>query len=402
MRIDSVRVSGADTIYYPFHSLREYCYNPTLTPAPGTLDSNGGSWLGKKVTQKSNGDFWFDNIWNDTVIIKTQANLGDSWVLYNDASTRHYIATVSSVDTMIILGTPDSVKIISIAAFNGSSINPSDPINKFKIILSKNHGFAEVFDLYTFPYRNPDTTCSRYDMYFTMAGSDFFSLPGDTIRVDSFQLFSQIDFHNPRLMEIYNSDSGISYNTIFSNDTNVLINFNKMPEEWGVGHAYFYVPLDTSCYPSSVYGIAHDYVYNHAGSISIHTFEACAQRSIYKIGVGRIYQDTCSDLVFYYENNTGITRRGKCKPLSVPTISATKPQIELYHNPANDQLNINVSGSKSHTIFITNLLGQIVTSAKTTQAHTIIQTNGIPAGIYIIKIAEENGLVTTRKIVIQH
>ena len=175
-----------------------------------------------------------------------------------------------------------------------------------------------------------------------------------------------------------------------------------MPEEWGVGHAYFYVPLDTSCYPSSVYGIAHDYVYNHAGSISIHTFEACAQRSIYKIGVGRIYQDTCSDLVFYYENNTGITRRGKCKPLSVPTISATKPQIELYPNPANDQLNINVSGSKSHTIFITNLLGQIVTSAKTTQAHTIIQTNGIPAGIYIIKIAEENGLVTTRKIVIQH
>src|SRR5436309_12088894 len=71
MRIDSVRTMGSDTVYYPYHTPRGY-YGCGSWAA---LDTMGGSWLGKKVIQKPNGDFLFDNMWGDTVLIKTRAHL---------------------------------------------------------------------------------------------------------------------------------------------------------------------------------------------------------------------------------------------------------------------------------------------------------------------------------------
>ncbi len=105
IRIDSVRTFGDTTIYYPFHT-------PRLTS--GIIDPNGGSWLGKRVLQLSDGTFVFDSYWNDSVIIKTKANVGDSWIFYRDSSHLYYKATVIANDTMTILSSLDSVKTIMI------------------------------------------------------------------------------------------------------------------------------------------------------------------------------------------------------------------------------------------------------------------------------------------------
>lgn len=169
IRIDSVRTSGTDIIYYPFHTARGNYLHTWTTP----IDSNGGSWLGKKVIQQNDGTFLFDNIWNDTVIVKPQAHTGDSWTFYNDTTARYYTATVTAQDTMTILGGLDSIKTIRINAYNASGIAPTDSINYFEIILSKNSGFVKIFDLYTFPYHRPDTTYVKgIDFYF-----DYISIP---------------------------------------------------------------------------------------------------------------------------------------------------------------------------------------------------------------------------------
>ena len=464
MRIDSVRISGTDTIYYPFHTLRGKCYIPNISghPASGILDSNGGSWLGKKVMQKANGDFLFDNIWNDTLVIKTQAKLGDSWTLYSDTSTRFYQATVSSLDTMTILGVADSVKTISITAYNGSSIDATNPINKFKIILSKNHGFTQVFDLYTFPYHNPDTTCSSYDLYFSMATSNPFGIPYATGKPDTFQLFSQVNFHNPRLTEIYDNydsgdiiylttsyvnmggtyfddyrtdsftskttvagintytvhyshsyhvsnatthystaDSGIVYNFSYS-DTSLLIDTSKMPEEWRVGKFYYYSPSDTSCFSSPSYSINQDYIYTTAGTININTFEFCGTNEFYKVGVGRTYYHTCDGTPDGHVSTTEIIRKGNCKPLSVPALSNANTEIKVYPNPANDQLNLNLPVGKNYTIHLVNMMGQEIANTVTTRPNVTLSTNTIPVGIYILKIIDETGSIATKKIVIEH
>jgi len=148
IRIDSVKTMGDTVVYYPFHTPRGI-YN-TLTQ--DSLNAAGGSWLGGKVLQLSDGTFIFDDDWSDSVIIKTQANLTDNWIFYQDTSSLYYLATVVSVDTMTFAGFFDTVKTIQINAYNGTALVTSDPVNGFQILLSKNHGFVQVFDLYTFPY----------------------------------------------------------------------------------------------------------------------------------------------------------------------------------------------------------------------------------------------------------
>lgn len=51
IRFDSVVVSGADTIYYPYKTKRNF--------APSS-DSTNGSWIGSKIIQKPDGTFLFN------------------------------------------------------------------------------------------------------------------------------------------------------------------------------------------------------------------------------------------------------------------------------------------------------------------------------------------------------
>ncbi len=151
IRIDSVNTHVGYTEYFPFHTPRGY-----LNLSGNTLDSTGGSWLGKRVIQLNDGRYLFDNIWHDTVFINTQASTGDTWMFYTDSSTRYYKATMIAKDTMTVLGVLDSIKRILISAHDISGHVSGDYVDSFELKLSKNHGFVQVFDLYTFPYHAPN------------------------------------------------------------------------------------------------------------------------------------------------------------------------------------------------------------------------------------------------------
>jgi hypothetical protein len=138
---------------------------PYGTDSTYSLDPDGASWLGKRTVQYANGTFMTNNIWGDTVIIHTQANIGDTWIFYNDGSQRKYVAEMIGIG-YISLGTPDTIKRILISAYDDSGIVYSDPCNFLQIQISKNNGFYKIFDLYTFPYR-------QYNSLYTM-GNDYF------------------------------------------------------------------------------------------------------------------------------------------------------------------------------------------------------------------------------------
>jgi len=216
IRIDSVRTLGDTIVYYPFRTPRG-AYNPDahFVCFP-ELDTNGGSWLGKKVMQLNDGTFIFDSYWNNSVKVKTQANVGDSWLFYSDSSNLYYTATVVSIDTMTIISMLDSIKTIMITAHDGAGIVTSDPVNSFNIILSKNHGFVQVFDLYTFPYHKAD---SAYRL-----GLDFFldrstcnanwinSTPYPLFPANpQVALFRLTDFIIPNEQQLYNWNTGVVF-----------------------------------------------------------------------------------------------------------------------------------------------------------------------------------------------
>ncbi len=222
IRIDSTVTSGTDVIYYPYKTQRISNY------LIGTSHSFlGGSWLGGKVIRHADGTYLFDNLW-DTVIIKTQATLGASWIFYNDTSHFNYTATVTAVDTMTVMGVLDSIKKISIFCDSIFYSYPNDPVNNFQIWLSKNHGFVQVFDLYTFPYHRPDTISYVSPHYYrnirfidyyldvvlgNLGTCDLGCMDNAPDTVNSiFRLFS---FYNPTKFQIYDFAVGDVYENHF-------------------------------------------------------------------------------------------------------------------------------------------------------------------------------------------
>jgi hypothetical protein len=205
IRIDSVKTYADSVVYYPFHTPRGRYYNWSST----ALDSTGGSWLGKHVVQLGDGTFLFDNLWGDTIIIKSQASVGDSWVFCRDTSSLYYRADLVAKDTMTVLGTLDSVKTVLITARRGSSIVTTDMVDSFQIILSKNNGFVQVFDLYTFPYHKPDTAyCSGLDYFLDKVISD--PLARTLVRSDNL-IFRLVPFTSPTFNQLYQWNAGDVY-----------------------------------------------------------------------------------------------------------------------------------------------------------------------------------------------
>ena len=64
-------------------------------------------------------------------------------VLYDDTASIQYMATLTQADTMTVLNTLDSIKVITLTALDGSTPLPADPLHNKRIILSKTHGFVQ-------------------------------------------------------------------------------------------------------------------------------------------------------------------------------------------------------------------------------------------------------------------
>ncbi len=139
----SVNTGGVVTTYF-YPSIRLDMNN--------VLDTlKGDTWLGKRNLRNVNGDEFYFNKQGDTILLRTVASLGDTWILNTDSNNLNYHATVTSIDTITIDGALDSIKTIQLQAFLGAS--PVGSIyNNLPITLSKNHGFYSVFELYDFPY----------------------------------------------------------------------------------------------------------------------------------------------------------------------------------------------------------------------------------------------------------
>jgi hypothetical protein len=330
IRFDSVVVSGTDTIYYPYKTKRNF--------APSS-DSTNGSWVGSKIIQQPDGTFLFNTFFKDTVVIKTQANVGESWVFYNDHTPDRYIATVESVEIRTFLGITDSVKIIKISAYNNVGIDTIDFRSKLKIKISKTYGFITLIDLYMYPYHKPYNPLMSgaywQDLYLAgTTGSTTYDHNANktTFNISDFRSPTEIELYDFQINDVFSSKktnyrtstgvgrqyvsidtilgittispylkrynvrsssaseniipfpapSPVDYSThnhILEYDTSSIMNIKGVPEElhnWDT--SYFYLPQDTTlCYTSPLYIVK-----------QIRLFETCDYHYYYKMGFGEI------------------------------------------------------------------------------------------------------------------
>ena len=441
IRIDSIKASGNDLVYYPFRSLRISYDIPNFNPV--AVDSNGGSWIGKTIRITPDGSTWFDTHWGDTVLIKTKATQGESWYFLTDPSSRHYIATVTAVDTMTVLNTPDSVKKITITTLQNGSPNPTDICHNKTIILSKNHGLVRTFALHTFPYRPPGTST------FTL-GADYNMEKRDVIQ-GSVAFYDRIDFTPPTAALIYDFAAGDLFeyasedngSFTWTADTIVsrTLNGNTLSYQinrgvrsfvpFQTGYAYNFsspvLSMNGNSYPFMAPGDIPEERYNinsysyypdKAGNCGEAEFvvsndfyltpEPCYHRDGFKPGYGKTYQYDCSDPsnAFDWEEEQIYSLRnglpcGQFEPIinSISNI-AFASNLLVYPIPADDRLNM--SATSPFTYQLTDLSGRVILSGSGI-AEATVDVSGLADGLYLIRIGSKESMgQVTRKLLIRH
>ncbi|HYD22796.1 MAG TPA: T9SS type A sorting domain-containing protein [Flavipsychrobacter sp.] len=436
MRIDSVTTIGPAQVYHPFRSPRNYYQ---------TLNNDGGSWLGKHVTRLPGDTFYFDNLWNDTVVIRSQALLNDTWTMYDDATSIYYLATLTSIDTMTVLGSLDSIKTITINAFDASQPLTSDPLDNKQIILSKNHGLVQTMDLFTFPAHapgqpyqdsidrlldiNPPTNTSKYifslieftvptqiEIYDYEIG-DAFGKKGwevgffdkewiDTVMSKNIVSSNQIEYTirtNKKLINQY----GWNYSSIISTYTATnapAFAMYKMPEESNQGYVYYYYPLDAArCHLSAKYVLKDNFIF-------FPTYGNCGFWYHYKKGLGLIDYAECFSLDvgdsqadwMVYSRKNGQPCGYLADPVNLERLESTTYKFDVYPNPSNQTLFIKNPNQNQLYLSLSNIYGQQVANIQGKNETITISTANLVPGIYNLRTTNTEGQSTNTSILIQH
>jgi len=143
LKVDSCSFFN-DTIMYPSRSVQlieNNCYVP-----------DGGSCIGKRIEFNNQWNYFF-NEENDTIRIKTDAALNETWTLFHRPDFT-VLATVSRWDTAKVAEIIDSVKTITLHCFDRTMKPLESKFENETIAVSKKFGLTKALNFNLFPDLN--------------------------------------------------------------------------------------------------------------------------------------------------------------------------------------------------------------------------------------------------------
>lgn len=437
IRIDSVRSINNDTVFYPFRTARgSYSQggNPTLEA--------GGSWLGSQIIISNDGAHYFINYNNDTVVIKTQAALNDTWMLYDDTGSTFYMASVTSVDTMTVAGVADSAKTITITAMNSQGVVSTDGLNNQEIVITKNNGFAKEIDLFNFPRQKDNLT--GYDVFTDKAGSrDFIKInfvnpdrtsiwdfnAGDEYQFDESAsspyhgkyVLSRVDDvtvgpaqeHIYSLVVVTNRYGYIKTTTEITTSTmqvtpGPLLNLKLLPEEWGMEEHLWYKPGDTvMCAVTASYTSASNFIrYTSDSTAKLNTFEPCGISAKYAVGLGMTDYSVCTDPTSQgnYSRLRYYNKNGKACGIAFYSGIDSKENEEnafhLFPNPASNYINVQYNRNHLCEVQVFDLVGKLMKTEQVEKSPHSLAIDHLSPGVYNL-ILWQDGMVAGKEIFVK-
>ncbi|MBL7690192.1 MAG: T9SS type A sorting domain-containing protein [Flavipsychrobacter sp.] len=439
IRIDSVRTYPDSVVYHPFRTVRR-----TYLSSPA-YDTAGGCWLGKTITRLPDGTHYFETFRKNRLILRSQANVGDSWICYEDTTRVFYKAYLSARSTREIYGVTDSVKVYTFKAFDrDSGFIPYDPANYSSITVSKSFGLYDAFDIFLFPQRHfasgiyydffynktsskqfrliPLPTVTNYEMYDYHTGDVYSRIEGcasswegniqtiDTVvSIDTSTPGARVYYSNGN-RDVYCGTPPIGHSYYPSNRSIVVtagifrfLDSVLMPEEKGIRGLYYYDPGDSIfCFKSPKY-------WRRMGGAT-ELYGGCEWGDIYKIGMGQLQESKC---VYYYggqdERGYRITLVRKVGTPCEATVNVAdiaglgQPNgIQISPNPANETVTLRSTVSGDFTLSLTDCVGRVIRNEKCTSNTVTINCEGIPAGLHLVHIIDSKGQRYTGKLQVNH
>ncbi len=451
IRIDSIKTHGDSIDYYSFCMIR---------PIPNSIyyTEKGPSWIGKKMVDCGNGINLFFNYENDTIFIKTNALLNESWRMYTYSNGDYLTATVSDIIPENFIGITDSVKTITLLLRNSLGVSLPGIINTYQYKLSKHYGFFIIPDFYNFPYHTgtvDDLYISTPEMeiigisnpqygWQNLTIADVFGMQtGDEIHYDYIHVngpypgaYSEnrsiikkyLNRHESSNHDTINFEIEVCQRSVISNMSETTTNYYHDTVSSTIiipGNSFNYLPLEPFFdgfqwgYFNKIDTIGHRpnhvFIYDYNDSL-VNNYLIDSWTDVYyyqNIGNETFhfnnYYNSDEDIQTYHYYNVNSVAWGTpyiCDSLlaSVNTIHSDNSSISIFPNPANNyieiQLQDNLPGNVK--IEIINSYGSTVYRELLSEKHKRLNTRNYPSGIYFIKVSGNNNKVINKKLIINH
>ena len=443
IRVDSVVQESGYKRYVTFRTPRGW--------KPGTnntilADSAGACWIGKNVRAYANGDWHFPNRTGDTLLVKTGAAVGDTWIFHRDTSAIWTEAKVLSVDTQTVFGVLDSVKKIQLTVKNGTVALPSNFISSFQVILSKTMGFAQVPDLHLFPYKDLDSAFDKRDFWYRKLSSSNFWGPVNPANL----LFAGVTGWNPTEREMYDFGVGDVVNSghkiinVYSSESlDTVVARQDFPTYteytlskwlWQQYQSPYGPPLsvqhvtttakktdqptfDTLRMPEEYFSGQYEFLYVNFKDSSlcrrgllveqkvgevwglIAMYLPFHQSTKYKKGLGMVFYDYADsdgqqiqDGLYSYQKNGIPCGTIPAVPSGIGSPLHPKATFKIYPQPAGNTVYLEAPQLRyPATIRIQNLQGQLLSTQELNASGNPISTAVLPAGLYLLSVTDAGG-----------
>jgi len=443
IRIDTNAMEGTDSFLYN-HKILRGGENQSLCG----LFLSDSTWLGSKIILKNNGDHIFFNEQNDSILIESLAFLNDQWTLYTFDNGDFIEANFSNIIAQEILGTMDSVKVITLQAKDSLGDDITHLINGKEIHFSKNHGIVKTFKLLDFPV---DTTV------YTLVGA---SNPDRGItNLTAREIFDYDigdEFHFQRDWQDNNDPCEYS----FCSSQKLILDKTISSNEDTITYLYEYCRM---CFNSSCYGerdttfssdtiteviILSSYDYLNQLSYELNSnsngyalaFFDESQNRRQKININHYFYDSMSDCwqfwiydpvprtyieglgggyynnswlwkdehsIVYYKKGTeewGTPLQCTLLSTSVHQLEKNANQVRVAPNPFSDFTKIEIENYKEGEIFnlkIFDAMGKEYYSREISQKKFVLQKKDLSTGIYFFQLQNiQEGIKHVGKLIV--
>lgn len=424
--------SNGDTLIYFLEILDNSVYTDSLQLC---IDTASTPSQGEKVLLKPDGTDIYYNENNEPITIKTTANLGETWLLFDENIKIE--ATLSQIAMQNVFGVMDSVKTLTLQVFDNLNTPISHSLNGEIFELSQHFGFVSIPNFYHFPndikrnlkgVQNPKLgvyNITRNDVYNFNVGDEFHIEEGNIFSKHYYKVFilsKQLDANNhweytyDVVRHVFweynfdtNSDTAIELSGTVPQQLlpQTIVDLSALPmifyqDSSGIGG---YSKIEPSNINNRVQKVFDEAFWESDDGCWGYGFLSISYLNTYIEGLGGPYGGSSSGNAImatlkYYKKGNEIYGTPIDFDLIMPTenIIGESENLKIYPNPAQDFITIELENQANfdYNILIINNLGQIVQQDILNQNVQQIPVNHLPKGIYTLRIENEKTVFVKR------